>query len=441
MEILRKDRDKLNSVLTIKINKLDYEENIDKVLLDYKKRANIPGFRKGHTPFGLIKKQYGLSVKVDEINKLLQKTLSEYIVKEKLQILGNPIPVKNPNMDMSSEELSFNFELGLSPNFIVSLNNKKPIDFFKIEADKKMIDSQISNIQTQYGKLISKNSIENGFEINGSFNNKEFDVDNSTSFKLKNIKGKSNKDLIKKMKVGDLVKFKTKNLFDKDSDLSFHLKLNEKNKGTMSEVDFTLNEINERVPADLDQELFDKLFGKGIIKSVTELRTKLKEDAEKNFSNQSDQKFLNDVTEFLISNTKFDLPADFLKKWMQTAGDKNLTVEESQIEFEKSEKGLRYQLIESKIIEENKLKIDSDQIKKFSKEVILMQMKQYGQMNPGDKELESISNRLMSNKDEVKRISDQLLSQKLIKLFKSEMKLKTISVNYEKFIEMAYSKK
>ena len=441
MEILRKDRDKLNSVLTININKLDYEKNVDKVLLDYKKRANIPGFRKGHTPFGLIKKQYGLSVKVDEINKLLQKTLSEYIVKEKLQILGNPIPVKNPDMDMSSEELSFNFELGLSPNFIVSLNNKKPIVFFKIEADKKMIDSQISNIQTQYGKLISKNSVENGFEINGSFNNKEFDVDNSTSFKLENIKGKSNKDLIKKMKVGDLVKFKTKNLFDKDSDLSFHLKLNEKNKGTISEVDFTLNEINERVPADLDQELFDKLFGKGIIKSVTELRTKLKEDAEKNFSNQSDQKFLNDVTEFLISNTKFDLPADFLKKWMQTAGDKNLTVEESQIEFEKSEKGLRYQLIESKIIEEHKLKIDSDQIKKFSKEVILMQMKQYGQMNPGDKELESISNRLMSNKDEVKRISDQLLSQKLIKLFKSEMKLKTISVNYEKFIEMAYSKK
>jgi len=441
MEILRKDRDKLNSVLTININKLDYEKNVDKVLLDYKKRANIPGFRKGHTPFGLIKKQYGLSVKVDEINKLLQKTLSEYIVKEKLQILGNPIPVKNPDMDMSSEELSFNFELGLSPNFIVSLNNKKPIDFFKIEADKKMIDSQISNMQTQYGKLISKNSIENGFEINGSFNNKEFDVDNSTSFKLENIKGKSNKDLIKKMKVGDLVQFKTKNLFEKDSDLSFHLKLNEKNKVTIIDVDFTLNEINERVPADLDQELFDKLFGKGIIKSVTELRTKLKEDAEKNFSNQSDQKFLNDVTEFLISNTKFDLPVDFLKKWMQTAGDKNLTAEESQIEFEKSEKGLRYQLIESKIIEENKLKIDSDQIKKFSKEVILMQMKQYGQMNPGDKELESISNRLMSNKDEVKRISDQLLSQKLIKLFKSEMKLKTISVNYEKFIEMAYSKK
>ena len=355
--------------------------------------------------------------------------------------MGNPIPVKNPDMDMSSEELSFNFELGLSPNFIVSLNNKKPIDFFKIEADKKMIDSQISNIQTQYGKLISKNSIENGFEINGSFNNKEFDVDNSTSFKLENIKGKANKELIKKMKVGDLLQFKTKNLFEKDSDLSFHLKLNEKNKVTISEVDFTLNEINERVPADLDQELFDKLFGKGIIKSVTELRTKLKEDAEKNFSNQSDQKFLNDVTEFLISNTKFDLPVDFLKKWMQTAGDKNLTAEESQIEFEKSEKGLRYQLIESKIIEENKLKIDSDQIKKFSKEVILMQMKQYGQMNPGDKELESISNRLMSNKEEVKRISDQLLSQKLIKLFKSEMKLKTISVNYEKFIEMAYSKK
>ena len=120
MEVSRKDQDKLNSLLTIKINKNDYEKNVDKILLDYKKRANIPGFRKGHTPIGLIKKQYGLSVKVDEINKLIQKTLSDYLVKEKLQILGNPIPVKNSNLDWNSDQLSFDFEIGLSPKFDVS---------------------------------------------------------------------------------------------------------------------------------------------------------------------------------------------------------------------------------------------------------------------------------------------------------------------------------
>ena len=304
-----------------------------------------------------------------------------------------------------------------------------------------MIDNQISNIQNQYGKLVSKNNIEDGFEINGIFRNSEYEIENNSSFKIENIKGKSNQDLIKEMKIGDSVQFKTKNLFEKDSDLSFHLKLNDENKTKINLVDFELSEINERLPADLDQELFDKLFGKDNIKSATELRVKLKEDTEKNFSNQSDQKFLNDVTEFLISNTKFDLPETFLKKWMQTAGENNLTYDESEKEFNKSEKGLRYQLIESKIINDNKIKIESNQIKEFSKKVILEQMKQYGQMNPSDQELESISGRLMSNKDEVKRISDQLLSQKLIKLFKSEMKIKENSVNYEKFIEMAYSKK
>ena len=265
-------------------------------------------------------------------------------------------------------------------------------------------------------------------------------VENSSTFQLKNIKGKLNIDSIKKMKIGESIVLKTKGLFNEESDLTFHLKLNENNKNQISDVEFTLNEINERIPAYLDQDLFDKLFGKGKIKSVTELRRKLKEDAEKNFVNQTDQKLLNDVTEYLIDNTKFNLPHAFLKKWMQRAGEKKLSKKEADAEYEKSEKGLRYQLIESKIIEKNEIKIDIDQIKNFSKELIKNQMKQYGQLNPDEKELESISQRILSNKDEVKRISDQLLSQKLISLFKSELKFKTNKVSYEKFVEMAYSK-
>ena len=441
MKVSKKDVDKLNSVLSVEIQKKDYESNVDKVLKDYRKRANIPGFRKGHTPIGLIKKQYGMSVKVDEINKLMQKGLSDYLNTEKLAILGNPIPVEKNEIDWNSDVLAFDFEIGLSPEFDVNLKNKKAIPSYEIDVDKKMIDDQIKNIQNQYGKLVSRDKVEDGFEINGTFSNVEFEVENKSNFKLENIKGKSNKEILSNLKLGESIDLKTKGLFKNESDLSFHLKLNDENKDKIKTVNFSLNEINERQPADLDQELFDKLFGKDSVKTVTELKKKLKSDAESNFVNQTDQKLLNDVTEYLIENTKFNLPDEFLKKWMQTAGEKKLSLVEAESEYEKSEKGLRYQLIEAKLIEQNDIKIDPSQIKNFAKELIKSQMKQYGQNNPDEKELESISQRILSNKEEVKRISDQLLSKKLIELFKSNLKFKNNKVTYDKFIEMAYAKK
>jgi trigger factor len=441
MKVSKKDIDKLNSIISIDIEKNDFESNVENVLKDYRKRANIPGFRKGHTPIGLIKKQYGLSVKVDEINKLIQKGLSDYLSNEKLAILGNPVPVEKNNIDWNSDKLTFDFEIGLSPKLEVSLKNKKAIPSYEIDVDKKMIDDQIKNIQNQYGKLLAQNRIEDDFEINGNFKNEDFKIDNKSNFKLKDIKGKSNKELLKKLTIGDSVELKTKGLFTKDSDLTFHLKIDDQKKDEIKVVNFSLTEINKRVPADLDQELFDKLFGKNSIKSVTELKDKLKKDAESNFANQTDQKLLNDITEHLIDNTKFELPDKFLKKWMQTAGEKKLTEQQANEEYEKSEKGLRYQLIEAKIIEQNDIKIDHIKIKDFAKELIKSQMKQYGQNSPEEKELESIAQRILSNKDEVKRISDQLLSKELLELFKNNLKFKKNKVSYEKFIEMAYAKK
>ena len=441
MKVSKKDIDKLNSIISIDIEKNDFESNVENVLKDYRKRANIPGFRKGHTPIGLIKKQYGLSVKVDEINKLIQKGLSDYLSNEKLAILGNPVPVEKNNIDWNADKLTFDFEIGLSPKLEVSLKNKKAIPSFEIDVDKKMIDDQIKNIQNQYGKLLAQNRIEDDFEINGNFKNEDFEIDNKSNFKLKDIKGKSNKELLKKLTIGDSVELKTKGLFTKDSDLTFHLKIDDQKKDEIKVVNFSLTEINKRVPADLDQELFDKLFGKNSIKSVTELKDKLKKDAESNFADQTDQKLLNDITEHLIDNTKFELPDKFLKKWMQTAGEKKLTEQEANEEYEKSEKGLRYQLIEAKIIEQNDIKIDHIKIKDFAKELIKSQMKQYGQNSPEEKELETIAQRILSNKDEVKRISDQLLSKELLELFKNNLKFKKNKVSYEKFIEMAYAKK
>ena len=190
MKVSKKDIDKLNSIISIDIEKNDFESNVENVLKDYRKRANIPGFRKGHTPIGLIKKQYGLSVKVDEINKLIQKGLSDYLSNEKLAILGNPVPVEKNNIDWNTDKLTFDFEIGLSPKLEVSLKNKKAIPSFEIDVDKKMIDDQIKNIQNQYGKLLAQNRIEDDFEINGNFKNEDFKIDNKSNFKLKDIKGK-----------------------------------------------------------------------------------------------------------------------------------------------------------------------------------------------------------------------------------------------------------
>ena len=424
MKVTRKDVNALNAMITIDIDKADYDEDVQKVMQNYRKTANIPGFRKGLVPMGLIKKQYGKAIVADEVNKLLQKSLNDYLTEEKLAILGNPLPQAQDDLDWEAETLSFAFELGLSPEFDINLKFKKAITHYIIQADDKMIDDQLENIQKQYGKLVSQNEIGSDSEVTGTFSNEDADIDNKSTIELKNLKGKKNSKLFLGAKVGDVVTLKTKGLFEDDQDLVKHLKVeHDAAHGLNIDVQFTIEEINLREPADLDQELFDKLFGKDVVKTVTDLRDKLKEDAEKQFASQSDQKLLNDVTESLLENTKFDLPAEFLKKWIQTAGENPLTEEEAAAEYEKSEKGLRYQLIEGKLVSEHNLQVTFEELKEYSKGMIKTQMAQFGQLNPEESELENIAARILSNQDEVKRLSDQMMSQKLIDLFKSEAKL------------------
>ena len=442
MQISRKEIDPLNSIITIKLEKKDFSSKVDDVLKNYRKKANIPGFRKGFVPMGLVKKQYQNAVTAEEVNKILQDKLNNFLKDEKIDILGSPLPVVKEDLDWKSETLEFAFELGISPKFKINLDSKKKVIHFKIFADEKMIDDQLNNIQKQYGKMVSKNEIKESFEISALFQSDENTIKTSSNFLLQDIKGNKNKELIKAAKPGDKINLKIKNLFKDPLKAKQILSLNDTDLSKLDgEILIEIKEVNERILSELNQELFDKIYEPGSVKSKKEMKIKIAEGIEKQLEQQSDQKLLNDVTEYLINNTKFNLPEKFLMKWMETAGENKLSKEDAEAEFKKSEKGLRYQLIESKIIENNKIKIDLDQIKVFSKDLIKTQMMQYGQMNPEEKELESISQRILSNKDEVKRISDQLLSQKLITLFKSELKFKTKKVSYEKFVEMAYGKK
>ncbi len=441
MNITKKDIDDLNAVLTVEINQDDYQEKVDKILKDYKKTANIPGFRKGHVPLGLIKKQYGKAVLLDEVNKLLQDAVHNYLVEEKLEVLGNPLPKNEETINWDDPNFSFEFELGMAPKFEVDLK-KKSVTRYKIVADDKMIDNQIKSIQNQYGKLIAKDTVEKGDEITGVFSNQEKEINKQTSLPLDAIKGKTQLKALLGAKVGETVTLKTKGLFADDHDNQTYLGVSHDDAhGLDVEVNFEIKEINKREPAPLNQELFDKLFGKDVVKTEEELRAKIKEDAERQFEQQSDQKLMDDVVESLLENTKFDLPDDFLQRWIQVSGEEPMTEEEAKAEYDRSKKGLRYQLIEGKLITDNNLQVTFDELKEYAGNLIKAQMAQYGNLNPSQEELDGIVARILANKEEVKRLSDQLQSQKLLTFFKENAKLKTKEVGFEKFVKEAYESK
>lgn len=439
MNITKEQIDELNAVVKVAVTKEDYQDKVETILKDYRKQANIPGFRKGQVPMGLIKKQYGKAVLVDEVNKLLQDNLNKYLTEEKLDVLGNPLPKQQDNFNWDSEEFSFEFELGLAPSFTVDLKSKKAITHYKIVADDKMIDEQVERIQKQYGKLISKTEVSKKDEVNGVFKNEAEEIDNKTVIEIEKIKSKKALESLLGKKVGDEVTLNTKGLFKEDHLLGSALGIDaDKSDKLDIEVSFTIEEINEKEPAELNQELYDKLFGADVVTSEKELKERIKEDSEKQFEQQSDQKLLNDVTEHFIENIKFDLPTEFLTKWIQTTGEKPLTDEEANEEFEKSEKGLRYQLIEGKIIQENGIEIQFEELKDFAKGFIKQQMAQFGQLDPKEEELDSIAARVLSNQDEVKRLSEQLMSQKLLTLYKEKANLKEKEVTYEDFVKEVY---
>ena len=441
MNITRESIDKLNAVVKIEIAKADYSEKVEKILTDFRKSANIPGFRKGQVPMGLVKKQHGKAILSDEVNKMLQESLGKYLTDEKLDVLGSPLPKFQQEMNWDAEDFSFEFEIGLSPEFDIKLKAKKAITKYTITADKKMIDDQLVNIQKQYGKLTPKTVIEKDDEVTGVFFNDSEGIESTATFTLDKLKGKSNLSAFTAAKVDDVLTLNTKGLFQDSHDLTTFLKVDHDTAhGLDVEVTFTISEVNSRENAELDQELFDKLFGEGTVKSVTELRAKITEDAEKQFVQQADQKFLNDVTEHLVENTKFDLPAQFLKKWIQTAGEEKLDAAQANDEYEKSEKSMRYQLIESKLIVENNLQVNFEDLKAFTSEMIKTQMAQFGQMNPTEKEIEDIVARVLSNQEEVKRISEQLTSQKLLDFYKESVNYKDKKLAYEAFVKEVYGK-
>ena len=439
MEIKRVAIDALNEVIVMTVPHMDYKGQVAKRINEKMPLATVKGFRKGQVPKDLVAKQYGKPIKKEEVKKVVDLALTRYLQTERLPLLGTPLPRENENFDWNAEDLVFEFEIGLAPEFEIDLEAKNNIVKYKIVADETMVNGQIARIQKQYGKIISQHIVAEGNDVSGTFANETENINNRTTLNLEDFADENTAKSFIGKKVGDVMTFEMKGLFIDDHKLMDYLNVNHDLVHELSgQITFTVDEVVASEPATLNQELFDKLFGEGVVNSEEELQLKIKEDAEKQLASQAENKLLNDVQDFLVTNTKFDLPKEFLIKWLQTAGEKTMTPAEAEAEYNRTEKGLRFQMIEGKAMSQNNIPLNFEDLKGYTSKMIRQQMAQYGQTNPTDAEVEGIVARILSNQDEVKRMSEQVVAEKLLQLFVEKANPTEKVVTYKEFIKEMY---
>ena len=442
MNITKEQIGEFNIVVKIDITENDYKNKVDSILKGYIKKVNIPGFRKGQIPMGLIRRRYGKTILIEEVNKLVEESLNKYIVDENLDVIASPLEKECDDLNWDSDNFSFEIELGLAPIFDSPLKTKKALTRYNIIADDKIINEQVEQIQKQYGKLISKTEISKKDEVCGVFKNETEGIDHKTTIELSELKSKKSIGSLLGKKVGDTVVLKTKRLLKKNTELSYILGVDdEKAKKLDIEVSFTIEDINKREVAELNQELFDKFYGEGILKSEKDLKIKIKEYSEKRFEEQSDQKMYKDIKEHFIKNTKFNLPVEFLTKWIQINSEESLSKEEAKEEYNRLEMDFRFELIEHKIIRENNLKINFDEFKEIIKGLIKELVREKGIQYEGvdlkeEEDIDDFATTItLSDSDEIKMLFKQLMRRKLNEFYREKVKLKTKKISYKNFLK------
>ena len=436
MKISKEQIDALNAVITLEIDKSDYQGKVEEALNNYRKNASIPGFRKGHVPMGMVKKQYEKAIQADELNKLISESLNKFIEDEKLRLLGQPIPKEEgSDANFLGDHHKFVFEIGLEPEFTVDLS--QPIDYYDIKVTDKEIDTQIEHLRGHFGTYEVSESISEKSQISGTFFNEAEQVDKFFTFAAKQL-GEKAFEALKGKKVGDQLSLSTKGLF---KDPHMLMQALEKPHDVVHDLDievtFTIEKIEDQVLADMNEEFFQKVYPDTTTEA--DFREKVAKSIKEDFDHSSDVRLLDDATEMLIEKTKFDLPADFLKRWIRATSENPITEEEAAEDYEKSEKGLRYQLIEGKIVEQNNLQVSYQEIRDFTENAIRAQMARFGLFEIGKKELDNFVNNTLKERAEVERIHRELTGGKLIKFYKEKANLNKIEIDIDSFIEKFYS--
>ncbi len=445
MKITRENIDDLNAVIKISIEKSDYEENVDKTLNDYRKKAQIPGFRPGKAPMGLIKKRFERATVAEEINQMLLENLNGYLSDEKLKILGEPLSSaghQNPIDWEKDENFEFAFDIALSPDIEVKLDKEDKIEFHTIAVSDEMIDDEVKRITSgmgEYGELekVGEKSMVYGsfIELDEEGNPKENGIETErTLVAIDFVKDEEvKKQLLEKQK-GETVTFDPVIAFGDRHEVGHMLNISHEQADELnSNFQFTINEISELISAELNEELFRKLYGEETeIKTEEDFRNKLKEEIAESLLSSSETRFATDVRKALLEKVNPELPEAFLKRWLQET-NKELTEEEIDRDFDGFLKDLRWQLIKEYIVRENELKAEVEEVNELAKQMVLAQYAYYGIYNLTEEQLETFAKNLTGNPESVERLYLQVLEKKVIEFVKEKITVENKEISREEF--------
>lgn len=447
MNIERQNIDDLNALVKIKLGPEDYENRVQTKLQDLRKKAKVPGFRQGHVPLGMIKKMAGASTMVEEINQILSKSINEYISENKINILGHPMPKNDKEDDIDwnqQKEFEFEFELGIAPNIDLNVLSKIKLDKYNIQVDDKLLNEQMTDLAKRYGKMSEGTVVVEDDMLTGTFeevdkngNLIEEGIVNNSNLLVSSIENKKVKKAFIGCIAGSSVVFKY-DQFNSDDEKA---RLLGKEKSELifnkSLFKFTIEKVNHIEPTEINQELFDKVFGPDTVKSLDEFKQRVSQDLSKQFEQTSDQKLMYDIQEKIIEKSKLDLPNEFLKKWLLKSNENPLTIDQIESEYEAYARSLKWQLIENNMIKEFKLEVSREEAEQYTMDLLLQQFAMYQQAAPEEEQLRDTAKNLLENKEEAKRIFDQLYDKKVITYFKSNLKIKDRKISYNDFLKLA----
>ena len=435
--------------LSIHVKENDYVSVVETTLLGHRKKMNLPGFRVGKVPMSLVRKKYELAIRVEEINKLLSQAIQKWITDKKISILGHPLPIENEIDFVNNTEYIFEFELGLQPKIDISKVEKSKIDFFVIKADKTQVEEHVATLQKRYGTVKSFDKIKDGDmlniflqELNEKNEPKELGVTSTTSVLLDKIEDKIIKNKILKLSKKGVLKIELKKAFPNITDLASMLKITkEETENLNPHFLCEIKDITRLLPATLNLDFFKKCYPSENIKTIKEFKKVIKNELETQYIIESDRKLFNDASNLFMKKIKINFPDDFLKKWLKTNIKKEFTEAEFETEYLNYLKYLSWQLIENTICLENNIKITNEKLEEFTKDYVLRQMKAYGNINMGNKEIEGVVHNILKNKKESEKMMNEVILIELVEYFKSKMKLIKKSVSLNEFIKLANNQK
>ena len=453
MKISFECADKINGLLTMTVEAADYQEAVEKSLKNYRKKAQVPGFRPGMVPMGMIKKQYGTAVKVDEVNKVLGEKLYEYIQENNIKMLGEPLPNQEkqvPHDFEKDDDLTFVFDIAVAPEFKAELTGKDKIDYYNITIDDKMIDDQVQMYASQAGEFVKADVFSGNDTITGDLreldengNTKEGGIVTESAMVMPAyIKAEDQKKLFDGAKAGDIITFNPKKAYpDNDAEVAALLKTEKENvKDLNADFSYQITEIRHFQPAAVDQKLFDRVFGEGTVKDEKEFRQKISDTIAPQLQQNSDYKFLLDVRQHMEKKVgKLEFPEALLKRVMlQNNKDKGADYVEKN--FEGSIKELGWHMIKEQLVAANNIKVEDADLKAVAKEAIRAQFAQYGMSNVPDDVLENYAAEQLKKRENVDNFVDRAVDVKLTETLKKVVKLNEKSVTLEEFNKLMTEK-